>query len=766
MSRQLILAIFFFNFWTLNTSAQTNTLIESTNSILKNEKLKAYHGWIKYLIYDVQVVANRPGNSEEQIREKKYRLKSWIKRINENPNVIKTLRGLQEWAYESPVDGSGQPFMINIAKDYNGSNPVPLSVYMHGYSGNHAEHFENNDTLKGMIKASALGRSRAGGFIGLSRADVIHVLDYIEANWNIDLDRVHILGGSMGGHGTFSLASRYPHRFASARITCGFAGDKPFGNLLTLPIYAQHSIDDFNVPIVQSSAPLERLQELGGQVIFDWTTGLGHASWNYKEANKRSNIWFRQQKRKPSQEIKHINFTALDGVAKRCWWAEIEEWGNKPKPAKFILTANNDNNTLYGKLTNINQLKLRINESPFDISRILNISINGAPPIAVKSPLPNVIYLKKINDSWQVASETNTMNIRRHTPGGANLLYNGEPLLIVYGTTGSKKENKAMLNAAKFASKSSYAAWRASNGDTAPDGTIMNFNLYGKLNIKADIDVTKADIERCHLVLIGTERQNKVVASIANRLPVSFSKKEITFSDGENCPADGYGLGLVYYNPDMPQKLIFWVASNDLRAYRADASIPAQMALTFPMYASSPPGFDCLISLVGQPSMVEARSFNSNWDWIPRNGRGKKVSSSIKTSRDYYAELSKAIKKETGADYAFAERTVINDTNYIPCLPGVTLLEDLVNKYYYEPIGIATLSGSELLTIQSKLEEKGLSITPIPNKDNIDAETNYTLAVNQNSIWMLVEETSQILRNFKLKDTQLSEAVKKFFPRE
>ena len=75
-------------------------------------------------------------------------------------------------------------------------------------------------------------------------------------------------------------------------------------------------------------------------------------------------------------------------------------------------------------------------------------------------------------------------------------------------------------------------------------------------------------------MLIGTERQNSLVASIAERLPVSLSETHIIFSDGETYAAQGLGLGLVHYNPDAPQKLIFWVASNDHRLYGADSPVP------------------------------------------------------------------------------------------------------------------------------------------------------------------------------------------------
>ena len=76
--------------------------------------------------------------------------------------------------------------------------------------------------------------------------------------------------------GAFNLGADYPHLFASAQINFGILLARPVNNLLTLPVYALHSQDDWLAPIVTSRAPMERLRQLGGQVIFDETNGFGH----------------------------------------------------------------------------------------------------------------------------------------------------------------------------------------------------------------------------------------------------------------------------------------------------------------------------------------------------------------------------------------------------------------------------------------------------------------------------------------------------------
>lgn len=742
--------------------AQDNALIQSANALLQREDLSDYRGWIKYLIFDATVVAKRPNIDEAKAQAKRERLENWIQTLSTKTDALEELRGPQEWAYESQADGSGQPFMINIPQDYDPARPTPVSLYMHGLAGNHSEHYTGSEDLRGIIELSVLGRSRGGSYIGLSEEDVLDVLDYVEAHWNVDPDRIHLLGGSMGGNGTFLLGSRYPHRFASARPTCGFASAKPWGNLLTLPFYAIHSDDDFVVPILHSRGPLDRLRESGGDVIYDQVTGYGHASWDYAEGNARAKQWSKNQVRPDSRSVRLLNYTAFDSKAIRSWWAEISMWGNKPKPAQFILKAGAQN-TLYATLTNVDQLKLRIEESPFDPDQPLSVSINGAIPIQLSNPLPPAVFITRKDEAWTLETSTPQRAVRWHTPGGPNLLFDGEPLLIVYGTQGNAEENQAMLTAARIAAKSSNANWVGTPWGTAPDGFSHSHMLYGDLPIKPDSQLTPADSQRSHLILIGTARQNSAVAAIAQNLPVALSPEKIVFSDGETYPAKGLGLGLVHFNPHAPQNLIFWVASNDSQLYRENSPIPKQMySATSGFNSVVAPGWDCLISAVDHESLVAARSFDNAWQWRPRNKVEPLLSPVLDSYQAWQTEVSKAILAESAADFAFTPSAP--ETDQTPFLPNATRLSDLVDCFLYEPIGIMTLNGATLLKMQAKLAAKGQSFYPVPTAQSIDETANYRVAAAEISLWDLVPSAEYAPTDYRLTDLQLSTAIERHFP--
>lgn len=671
----------------------------AAETALARSDLADYRGWIKFLHYEAEFAVARHGATSEAAQTKIARLADWVQRITANPQLLGTLRGVQEWAYESPADGSGQPFKIAIPTDYDPQKPAELSVYMHGYSGNHLEHSAGMTSRAGIFDIAVLGRSRAGGYRALSEADVLHVIDYVQAHWSIDPNRIHLNGGSMGGGGTYRLGSRYPHRWASGRPTCGYASFLPVANLLTFPIYATHSADDPVVSVLHQRGPLARLRALGGHAILDETNGLGHAAWDFAAGNARGEVWVRQQVRPDSRTIRHIDYTALDGDAVRGWWGEIAEWGDAPQPARFVLSAGAAN-TLYATLTNVARLRLRLAESPFDRAQPLQVSVNGGIVFTLPAPLPETATLVRGDSGWSFETAAPSLPYRLHTPGSASLLYNGEPLLIVYGTRGSEAERTAMRAAADAASKSPNPIWLDDSGELGADNVPHPHNTYGRLNTKADTAVTDADIARCHLVLIGTAAQNAVVERLASKLPVRFAGGAIACSDGVNFRGEHTALGLVHYNPLAPQRLIFWVASNDPAAYSA-GSVITRMIGGGAGLAVAPSAIDLVVAELTHSTLVAARSFDARWSWQRDRETSPVIPESLKSVGQLFPAIAQAVRRAAGADFALAYRPPA--PNEPAVVPGVTRLSDVAAGSFYMPIGAFTLTGTELAQLAEKL---------------------------------------------------------------
>lgn len=732
---------------------------QKAGALAEKSEAADYRGWLKYLSHEARATEQGLGASSAEAVTALKRLENWTSRIEADPGTLGKLRGVQEWAYESQADASGQPFKLSIPTDYDPSRPVPLLIYMHGYSGNHLEHSAGMSERTGAFEVAVLGRARGGWYRGLSEADVLDVVSYIRAHWNIDPANIHLSGGSMGGGACFRLGARYPHLWASARPTCGYAPNLHAGNLLNLPIYATHSDDDWVVPIVQSRAMLTRLRELGGLAVADETSGLGHAAWNFKEGNQRSEAWRELQTRPASRQVRRIDHVVTDGAAPRAWWAELAEWGPENRPARFRLVSGAAN-FLQADLNNVSRLLLRLDEAPLDPTKALSLSVNGGVPLQLPAPLPARIEVQQGDKGWRLAAPSGPSLPRLHTPGGASLLYQGEPLLIVYGTGGDAAEREAMLRAAKAASRSPNPSWATSDGEKGSDG-IPHFDMtYASLNTKADTEVKEEDLARCHLVLIGTAKQNALVARLADKLPVRLSSGKITCSDGLEIPAAGRSLGLVHFNPLAPARLLFWVASEEASAYRPGAYVPAIADLRGL-------GCDLLIMANEEPTLIAARAFDSHWNWIPGRDKSPLLQAGEASHEQVAFLLDQALLRHQGGDFALA--SVPAAPEKLAVCPGFTRLSDLSTLYYNQVLAEMRLSGAELLKAARKLETfpgDGLRyrcrFQPAIDPAHIDPARDYRIILPSETLAGFATGTRQAPTRVKHLDATLSEALDAF----
>lgn len=109
---------------------------------------------------------------------------------------------------------------------------------------------------------------------------VLKALDAVEAEFNVDHDRVYAAGLSMGGFATWDCITRFPARFA-AGVTCCGGGDE---NTVTpevaqVPVWAFHSSDDNVVHVERTRNMIAAMKKAGGSPKYTEYTGLGHGSW-------------------------------------------------------------------------------------------------------------------------------------------------------------------------------------------------------------------------------------------------------------------------------------------------------------------------------------------------------------------------------------------------------------------------------------------------------------------------------------------------------
>src|SRR5437773_2415481 len=116
------------------------------------------------------------------------------------------------------------------------------------------------------------------------------LLDDVVAKHKVDRDRVYVTGLSMGGFGTWSLATAYPDRFAAIIPICGGGNPANAAKIKDLPIWVFHGAKDKTVPPGRSEAMVKALKDAGAQnVKFTLYPEAGHNSWT--PTYKNPEVW-------------------------------------------------------------------------------------------------------------------------------------------------------------------------------------------------------------------------------------------------------------------------------------------------------------------------------------------------------------------------------------------------------------------------------------------------------------------------------------------
>ena len=137
----------------------------------------------------------------------------------------------------------------------------------------------------------------------LEAHDVMVLLDEVIRSHAVDTNRVYLTGLSLGGYGTWHLATLHPHRFAAIAPICG-GGVGLYGfpervcALKDVPVWAFHGAKDPVVPLEESAKMVRALKECGGDVRFTVYPEAEHDSWTETYENPELYEWLLSHSRR------------------------------------------------------------------------------------------------------------------------------------------------------------------------------------------------------------------------------------------------------------------------------------------------------------------------------------------------------------------------------------------------------------------------------------------------------------------------------------
>jgi predicted peptidase len=113
----------------------------------------------------------------------------------------------------------------------------------------------------------------------LSEKDVMNVLDIVRKEYNVDANRIYLMGHSMGGAGTLYLGVKYASIWAAlAPVAPAAFGLSPnsLAEIKGMPILFVHGDADEVVPVTISKEWVEKAKELGLPYEYNEIPGISH----------------------------------------------------------------------------------------------------------------------------------------------------------------------------------------------------------------------------------------------------------------------------------------------------------------------------------------------------------------------------------------------------------------------------------------------------------------------------------------------------------
>lgn len=201
------------------------------------------------------------------------------------------------------ADGSELLYGLSVPGDYKAGQPRALVVALH--PGGERRRYYGSEYAR-MVVLPAVADLNAivvapdcpsnGWTDAQADSAVMALVDLMMRDYTIDRRRVLVVGFSMGGRGTWFLASHHRDLFTAAIPMAASAGTDPVESLATMPTYVIHSRRDQVVPFAPAERNAQELERLGRTVKFEALSEPTHFEMGaYAPALRRAVAWVNAQ---------------------------------------------------------------------------------------------------------------------------------------------------------------------------------------------------------------------------------------------------------------------------------------------------------------------------------------------------------------------------------------------------------------------------------------------------------------------------------------
>ncbi len=227
-----------------------------------------------------------------------------ITKVYEFDNEFKA-SDYKQGSYRDTKSGITLPYCVIEPRDYSKDKKYPVLLYLHGAGETGTDNVSpvltmqdafsvNGDLLSETIiicpQTTSWWSTGAGGTGPVGAA--VRLIETLGKTYNMDKNRIYVMGISMGGYGTWDALSNFPDFFAAGIPICG-GGDSGYANTLKdIPIWIYHGTADSIVPFSASENMYDAIKTVGGNKIhFTRLQGVDHNCWTAALADREIFSW-------------------------------------------------------------------------------------------------------------------------------------------------------------------------------------------------------------------------------------------------------------------------------------------------------------------------------------------------------------------------------------------------------------------------------------------------------------------------------------------
>ncbi|AMV23529.1 Endo-1,4-beta-xylanase Z precursor [Gemmata sp. SH-PL17] len=207
------------------------------------------------------------------------------------------------------ADGSTSPYVVFVPKSYDGTKEYPTILFLHGSGETKGgqkmpvevglgEAIKKREATFPFIVVIPQSEKRTWSATSDDGKRALAMLDAVQKEYKTDPKQQILSGLSMGGYGTWSIATAHPDRWAAIVPVCGGGNPKEADKIKSIPCWCFHGDADTAVKVERSREMIDALKKAGAEPKYTEYPKVGHNSWDMAYGTDELYKWLLGQKKK------------------------------------------------------------------------------------------------------------------------------------------------------------------------------------------------------------------------------------------------------------------------------------------------------------------------------------------------------------------------------------------------------------------------------------------------------------------------------------